>query len=104
MNAVHFVGFRGEELHSAEAVWGKADFFHRKWDMRAAQEVAEGDVVIFARYRPPSVDLVAALFGGPVHSGYVAFGAEVDPGHPPTPSLYCYDDSNQADDPASQER
>lgn len=48
-NAVHFVGFRGDEFTSAVRVFGKPDFFHRFWDVRAQQEVQEGDTVVFAR-------------------------------------------------------
>lgn len=48
-NAVHFVGFRGNEYNSAVAVFGKPDFFHRVWDNRAVQEVAPGDMVVFAK-------------------------------------------------------
>lgn len=47
--AVHFVGFRGDEFHSAVRVWGKPDFYHRFWDFRAACEVNQNDVVVFAR-------------------------------------------------------
>jgi hypothetical protein len=49
MNPVtHFVGFRGEEFHSAVRVFGYPHFFHRWWDVRAWQEVAPGDTVVFA--------------------------------------------------------
>ncbi len=47
--AVHFVGFKGDEYTTAVQVWGKPDFFHRFWDVRAKQEVVEGDVAVFAR-------------------------------------------------------
>ena len=48
-NAVHFVGFRGDEYNSAVQVFGKPDFFHRFWDVRAQQEVDQNDMVVFAR-------------------------------------------------------
>lgn len=48
-NSVHFVGFRGDEYVNAVRVFGKPDFFHRFWNVRAQQEVQEGDVVVFAR-------------------------------------------------------
>lgn len=48
-NAVHFVGFRGDEFTSAVRVFGKPDFFHRFWDVRAQQEAQPGDTVVFAR-------------------------------------------------------
>ncbi len=49
MNAVtHFVGFRGDEFWSAVRVFGYPQFFHRWWDVRAWQEVAPGDTVVFA--------------------------------------------------------
>lgn len=47
--AVHFVGFRGDEYVNAVRVFGKPDFFHRFWDVRAQQEVDQNDVVVFAR-------------------------------------------------------
>lgn len=45
---VHFVGFKDDRVHSAVAVFGKPDFWHRRWDYRARDEVADGDVVVFA--------------------------------------------------------
>ena len=48
-NAVHFVGFRGEEYRSAVKVFGKPDFFHRVWDARAVAEVTPDDVVVFSK-------------------------------------------------------
>ena len=47
-NALHFVGFRGEEYHSACLVFGKPDFVHVHWDKRAVDEVFLGDKVVFA--------------------------------------------------------
>jgi hypothetical protein len=47
--AVHFVGFKGEEFRRAVQVFGEPDFVHRKWDVRAQQEVVAGDVAVFAR-------------------------------------------------------
>jgi hypothetical protein len=47
--SVHFVGFRGDEYSRAVKVWGKPTFVHRIWDVRAAAEVSEGDLVVFAR-------------------------------------------------------
>jgi len=72
--AVHFVGFRGEEYHSAVRVFGLPDFYHRGWDQRAQCEMAPGDTVVFAKY------------------------------HDQSPSRYSFDDSNEADDPAASER
>ena len=37
--AVHFVGFRGQEYHSAVRVWGKPDFIHPVWDRWAQQDI-----------------------------------------------------------------
>lgn len=71
---IHFVGFRGEEYHSAVKVFGPPDFFHRGWDLRAQREIAAGDTVIFARY------------------------------HDQKPDERSFDDSNQEDDPAYWER
>ncbi|PRD42304.1 hypothetical protein C5748_16975 [Phyllobacterium phragmitis] len=44
----HFVGFRGEEYHSAVKAFGLPDFIHRGWDLRAQREIANCDVVVFA--------------------------------------------------------
>ena len=46
---IHFIGFRGEEWWSAIKVWGRPDFVHPGWDLRAQREIAPDDVVIFAR-------------------------------------------------------
>lgn len=47
--ALHFVGFRGEEYHSALQIWGKPDFIRRDWDRWAQQDMHPTDTVIFAR-------------------------------------------------------
>lgn len=46
--ALHFIGFRGDEYISAVRVWGKPDFFHRVWDVRARSEIAPFDIAVFA--------------------------------------------------------
>lgn len=46
---LHFVGFRGEEYHSAIRVFGTPDFIHIGWDVWAKQAVAPSDVAVFAR-------------------------------------------------------
>jgi len=46
---IHFVGFRGEEFWSAVRVWGRPDFIHRGWDLRARREIAPEDTVVFAK-------------------------------------------------------
>lgn len=48
MDAIHFVGFKGEEYNSAMKAFGNPDFIHRGWDLRAQREIADNDVVIFA--------------------------------------------------------
>lgn len=47
--ALHFVGFRGDEYVRAQRVFGRPDFIHIGWDLRAQREIAPGDVVVFAR-------------------------------------------------------
>ena len=47
-SAVHFVGFKGEELFSALRIFGPPDFFHRYADPRFFADVAPGDVVVYA--------------------------------------------------------
>lgn len=71
---VHFVGFRGEEYWSAVRIWGKPDVFHFVWDQRARREIADCDLVVFAKYDPKQ------------------------------PSEFNYDDSNEPGDPARAER
>jgi hypothetical protein len=46
--ALHFVGFKDDRVWNALRLWGKPDFWHRIWDVRAQAEVAEGDIVVFA--------------------------------------------------------
>jgi len=56
--AVHFVAFRGEEYWSAVKVWGRPDFIHRRWDLRARREIADEDILVFAQGTandPPAV-------------------------------------------------
>jgi len=47
--AVHFVGFSGDEYARAVRVFGRPSFIHRWWDRRAQREIADGDVVVFAK-------------------------------------------------------
>lgn len=48
---VHFVGFRGEEFHSAVKVWGQPDFIHRWIDDRLwnGGELDTTDVVVLSK-------------------------------------------------------
>lgn len=68
---LHFVGFRNPDFHkdsrynAAVKVFGTPDMIHRLWDIRAQQDIAPGDTVIFAA------------------------GSDTDP-----PSLRCFDDSH----------
>jgi hypothetical protein len=48
-HALHFVGFRGNEFTTACLVWGRPDFIHRGWDLRARREIAPGDTIVFAK-------------------------------------------------------
>lgn len=48
MRCVHFVGFRDDRFLSAVRAFGRPDFIHRGWDMRARREIADGDLIIFA--------------------------------------------------------
>jgi len=46
---MHFVGFKDEERFArAVRVFGPPTFVHRWWDVRAKQEIAPEDVVVFA--------------------------------------------------------
>jgi len=46
---LHFVGFRDDRYLTALRVFGPPDFIHPGWDVRAAREIAPGDVVVFAQ-------------------------------------------------------
>jgi hypothetical protein len=52
--ALHFVGVnhpartKDARYDNAARVFGPPDFVHRRWDVRAWQEIAPGDVVVFA--------------------------------------------------------
>lgn len=47
--AVHFIGFKDNtQFNRAIQVFGVPDFIHRKWDVRARQEVVNGDTAVFA--------------------------------------------------------
>lgn len=45
---VHFVGFKDDRFWNAVKVFGYPHFFHRWWDVRAEQELAPGDTMVFA--------------------------------------------------------
>jgi hypothetical protein len=45
---VHFVGFKNERFHNAVKVFGKPDFYHRRWDSRAISDISPEDIVVFA--------------------------------------------------------
>ena len=47
---MHFVGFKDDRVYNAVKVFGPPDFWHRKWDKRAVDEVVveNGDWAVFA--------------------------------------------------------
>lgn len=49
--ALHFVRFDrfDQRFSNAVAVFGKPDFLHRIWDLRARREIMDGDVIVFAK-------------------------------------------------------
>ncbi len=72
---LHFVGFRNPAFHkdprydAAARAFGEADVVHRVWDERARADVAEGDVVVFARHVDP--DVVVAFGFDDSHEDHV---------------------------------
>ena len=46
--AVHFVNFKDDRYWAAVKVFGKPDFIHRRWDRRAQEDFAPGDIYVFA--------------------------------------------------------
>lgn len=45
---LHFVGFHDDRWWNAVRVFGRPDFIHPRWDLRARREIADGDAVVFA--------------------------------------------------------
>ena len=45
---IHFVGFRDDRYWNAVRVFGRPDFIHRRWDLRARREILPADTVVFA--------------------------------------------------------
>ena len=52
---VHFIGFRGNEYHSAVRVWGLPDFIHLINDRRARGDMGPDDILIFGPKADPDV-------------------------------------------------
>ncbi len=50
--AWHFVGFKGDEYTRACRVFGEPEYIHPVWDVRAEQELAPGDVIVYANGTP----------------------------------------------------
>lgn len=48
MRSVHYVGFRDDRFLSAYRIFGGPRIIHRIWDQRAAREIGEDDIVVFA--------------------------------------------------------
>lgn len=46
--SVHYVGFRDDRYWNAFRVFGGPRIIHRIWDQRAAREIGEDDIVVFA--------------------------------------------------------
>lgn len=46
---VHFIGFEDDRYWNAVRVFGLPHFIHRRWDRRARRDIAEGDIVVFAK-------------------------------------------------------
>jgi hypothetical protein len=45
---VHFVGFTDDRFWSAVKVWGRPEYIHRGWDLRARRELHPADTIVFA--------------------------------------------------------
>lgn len=84
-NAVHFIGFRDKRAFDVCCVFfGVPDFIHPTWDVRAQQEIAPGDLAVFAPDcwgKEPSMnafDDSGAGVGG-VHEHEIALGERTRP-------------------------
>lgn len=58
--AIHFIGFKpgSQDWWNAIRLFGKPDFLHRKWDLRAVHggEIDwENDVLVFSGHESPNV-------------------------------------------------
>lgn len=49
VRSVHYVGFRGDEFARARRIFGGPIVIHMWWDLRARREIADGDIVLFAK-------------------------------------------------------
>jgi hypothetical protein len=51
MRIVQFVRFSrfDQRYWNAVAIFGQPAFLHQKWDRRTAREIADGDLVVFAK-------------------------------------------------------
>jgi hypothetical protein len=52
MRCTHFVRFTSlfdQRFQNAVRVFGAPDFLSRHWDRRALREIADGDVIVFAK-------------------------------------------------------
>lgn len=52
MRCTHFVRFdslHDQRFQNACCAFGRPDFLHRHWDNRARREIADGDLVVFAK-------------------------------------------------------
>lgn len=52
MRAIHFVRFDdtyGQHFWNAVKAFGRPHFLHRNWDRRARREIADGDIIVFAK-------------------------------------------------------
>jgi len=45
---VHYVGFSDDRYLNAYRVFGGPRIIHRRWDQRAARDIGEDDIVVFA--------------------------------------------------------
>ncbi|MGB3739159.1 MAG: hypothetical protein WA948_07380 [Pontixanthobacter sp.] len=45
---IHFIGFRDDRYWNAVRVFGAPDYIHEAWDTYAANDIAPGDMVVFA--------------------------------------------------------
>ena len=48
MRSVHYVGFRDDRFLNAFRIFGGPRIIHQIWDQRAAREIGEDDIVVFA--------------------------------------------------------
>lgn len=69
MRCVHYVGFKDDRFLNALRVFGRPAIIHRRWDLRAARDIGEDDIVVFAN--GPSKQEPSLINGNDIDEQYL---------------------------------